>query len=254
MIKCVFFDFWNTLITFDGEEVVEKMRQERANKFKEELTHHGYNFSQKKVWETLESMYSRCTKIRDTTHKELGDQEVTSLILKELGIESNEISLKLAEELAEIYSNALLSMKLRLQTGASEVLEWLKENHFKTGILSNTSHGTTENILLEKFNIRQYFDSITFSCDVGVRKPATEIFNYALNSLSVRPDEAVHIGDTPEADILGAKQSGMKAIYLNTKNKPYPEELSQPDFTVQELAQIPNVLSGMTERIKEIST
>ncbi len=240
MIKCMFFDFWNTIITFDDEKTVEKMRWERTNRLKKELDHFGYNFTQEKVWQTLENVRIECTEIRDNTHKELGAQEVTSLTLKKLEIDNNALSLKLAE----IYSDSLLSMDLRLQTGASQTLKWLKENHFKIGLLSNTEHGTIENILLEKFNIRQYFDSITFSCDLGIRKPEVEIFKHALDSLLMQPDEAMHIGDTPEADILGAKQSGIKAIYLNAKNRPYPDELSQPDFIIKKLNQIMEVLKN----------
>lgn len=239
MIRCIIFDFWGTLIIYGDEEAVYQMRQERAKRFKEELRNYGFNFSYEKVWKALEDIRVKCTQIRDTTHKEITASEVTAMTLKELNVHSNEMNTKCAE----IYSNILLSMDLTLQDGAPGVLELLKKDGLKVGLISNTEHGGIESLLLKNFGIWQYFDSVIFSCDVGKRKPAPEIFKYALNSLSVQPVESVYVGDWPEIDVLGAKRAGMGAIYLKVRDAPYPKELPVPDATIQRLNQIPEILA-----------
>ena len=64
-------------------------------------------------------------------------------------------------------------------------------------------------------NIHHFFQSITDSEQVGVKKPNPKIFNFALNKVKAHPETSVMIGDNMEADILGALNIGMEAIYFN---------------------------------------
>ena len=58
------------------------------------------------------------------------------------------------------------------------------------------------------------FDSITISCEVMAEKPTARIFQAGLRAASVRPDEALHVGDGYEEDICGAQGVGMRAILV----------------------------------------
>ncbi|MBI4721804.1 MAG: HAD family hydrolase [Candidatus Stahlbacteria bacterium] len=229
MIKSVIFDFWGTLVEYGGDKEISRG----------ELRNCGYNFGFEKVYEVLEKVRLKCTRIRNTTYKEIVASEETAMLLKELGIESKEIWVKCTE----IYSSALLSMDISLQVGADKVLGWLKSKGLKVGLLSNTDHGWLERVLLKKYNIHQYFDVIILSCDVGIRKPATEIFNSTMKQMDVRACESMYVGDWPEVDVLGAKQSGMWAVYLKTNNSVYPKEIPAPDATIEKLIQIQEILS-----------
>ncbi|WP_317129218.1 YjjG family noncanonical pyrimidine nucleotidase [Formosa sediminum] len=64
-------------------------------------------------------------------------------------------------------------------------------------------------------NINHYFKTVTNSEQAGVKKPHPNIFNFALNQANAEVETSIMIGDNLEADILGAKNVGLKAIYFN---------------------------------------
>ena len=68
---------------------------------------------------------------------------------------------------------------------------------------------------LQKSDLIQYFETVTISEDVGVKKPHKLIFDQALKSANANVENSVMIGDNFNADILGALGVGMKAIYYD---------------------------------------
>ena len=63
--------------------------------------------------------------------------------------------------------------------------------------------------------LEKYYDKIVDSEMVGVKKPNPIIFEYALKLANISPEEGLMIGDSIEADIIGARQVGMKALHFN---------------------------------------
>ena len=68
---------------------------------------------------------------------------------------------------------------------------------------------------LKNSKIDHFFKSVTTSESVGVKKPDPKIFRYALEIAEATHVESVMIGDTYEADILGARGVGMQTICFN---------------------------------------
>ena len=68
---------------------------------------------------------------------------------------------------------------------------------------------------LTNSNIHKYFKTITNSEEAGVKKPHPDIFNYALKKANAKVDSSVMIGDNLEADVIGAINVGLQAIYFN---------------------------------------
>lgn len=68
---------------------------------------------------------------------------------------------------------------------------------------------------LQKSDLIQYFETVTISEDVGVKKPHKLIFDHALKAANANIENSVMIGDNFNADILGALGVGMKAIYYD---------------------------------------
>jgi FMN phosphatase YigB (HAD superfamily) len=68
---------------------------------------------------------------------------------------------------------------------------------------------------MRKLGLLAYFDSrhIAISADLGVRKPNPAIFSYALDALHMRSEEAIMVGDSLYADIFGAKELNMIAVW-----------------------------------------
>ena len=67
------------------------------------------------------------------------------------------------------------------------------------------------------------FSSIIISDEVGIRKPAPDIFSVALNSLEIEARETLFVGDSWEEDIVGAAKFGMDSVWINP-NRTSPEE------------------------------
>jgi putative hydrolase of the HAD superfamily len=78
---------------------------------------------------------------------------------------------------------------------------------------------------MDKSGLNPYFSNVIISEDVGVNKPDKAIFEYALRLASAQKEESIMIGDSLEADIRGAQDYGMKAIYFNPMNKEKPEDV-----------------------------
>ncbi len=92
-----------------------------------------------------------------------------------------------------------------------EVLAALK-GRVRLGVISNFD-SRLRTILLN-LGVTEFFDDIVISSEVGTEKPAARIFSAALVRAGVAASEALHIGDEPEADWLGAECAGLLVFRL----------------------------------------
>ena len=84
-------------------------------------------------------------------------------------------------------------------------------------------------IKLASSDLIQYFDVIVTSEQVGVKKPNSKIFEFALEQAKAKPDESIMIGDDFPVDILGAEKIGMQGVYFN------PNKLAHSNAVVHEI-------------------
>jgi HAD superfamily hydrolase (TIGR01549 family) len=89
----------------------------------------------------------------------------------------------------------------------------LRARGMKLGVVSNTSRDAT--LLCTEVGVCERVDFVVSSCLVGCEKPGGRIFEVALEQAGVAPDEAVHVGDQPRSDALGATRAGMHALLLD---------------------------------------
>ena len=106
--------------------------------------------------------------------------------------------------------------------GAQEVLRYLSAK-YSLHIITN-GFEEVQQTKLDRSNIAHYFNSVTTSEEVGVKKPHPLIFEHALRLAGAAPGNSVMIGDTYEADILGAQNAGMHSICFNYHKHDLPEE------------------------------
>jgi putative hydrolase of the HAD superfamily len=96
--------------------------------------------------------------------------------------------------------------------GAMQLLDQLQKQSVRLGIISNFDRRLYT--VLGNLDMLDYFESIIVSSEVGVDKPAKEIFEEALRRFHVTPDQLMHIGDEPEADGQGARNAGIDALIV----------------------------------------
>jgi FMN phosphatase YigB (HAD superfamily) len=76
---------------------------------------------------------------------------------------------------------------------------------------------------------------MSYSDEIGVRKPEAQIFRVTLNRAGVAADEAVHIGDNPEADVVGAQGVGMRAAHYTAG---FRRPSAEADMVIPDLASL----------------
>ena len=101
-----------------------------------------------------------------------------------------------------------------LLDGALDVLNAIKEKGYVLGCITN-GVSSLQNIKLDTAGIRDMFDVVVVSGDIGIYKPARGIFDEACKRAGVRNEEALFVGDHPVNDIQGALGADMKAIRMN---------------------------------------
>lgn len=142
---------------------------------------------------------------------------------------------EIIHKLSEAYIEYLTTINY-LFDGTIEVLEYLN-NLYELHIITN-GFKEAQQRKLDNSKIAGYFRTVTNSEMVGVKKPNPKIFNYALDLAQAAPDESMMIGDNLEADIQGAHNAGMSAIWFDYKN----ENLQYQDKRVTHLLDLKTLL------------
>lgn len=107
---------------------------------------------------------------------------------------------------------------------------------YQTAIVSNSDNFEMK-ICLERMGLA--FDAVFTSEDVRSYKPRPDIFNAALEHFGAAPHEAVMIGDSLNADVAGAHNAGIRAIWINRSDwTPGPDQPA-PEFTLPDLTGLP---------------
>ena len=112
-----------------------------------------------------------------------------------------------------------------------EILEYLNPNynlHIITNGFKEVQQGK-----LNKAKIDHFFDTVTNSEMVGVKKPNPKIFNHALQLANANPEQSIMIGDNYEADILGALNNGLDAICFNYHKSELDRSIKRVDHLIE---------------------
>ncbi|CAL2093106.1 YjjG family noncanonical pyrimidine nucleotidase [Tenacibaculum sp. 190524A05c] len=126
----------------------------------------------------------------------------------------------LIDVISEDYIN-YLPLFNHLLDGTIELLEYLKSK-YRLHIITN-GFEEVQKIKLEKSQINDYFQVVVTSESVGVKKPNPKVFEFALKEANVSAEKAVMVGDSLEADVLGALAVGISPIHL-FKDTPSSDE------------------------------
>ena len=212
MLRGVTFDWWNTLALPADYSVQGWIREGRVREIHRTLVRLGIRREVEAVSRAYNAQ-SEGLRALWKQQKDMGPREQLVLLLGSLGQEPTE---ELVSALIEPYGQVLLEAPIWLREGAQETLRAVQDLGLKVGLISNS--GRTWGGLLRKVMARQGLDSsfhsIVFSDECGVRKPNTAIFDRAAEELGLPPEDILHIGDDPEADVMGAHQAGFKALWL----------------------------------------
>ena len=146
-----------------------------------------------------------------------------------------EVSDEIIHQLSDDYIKYLPEYN-HLFDGAIELLDYLKPN-YQLHIITN-GFSEVQDKKLNNSKIGHYFETITNSELAGQKKPNSIIFEYALGIAKASKEESIMIGDSFEADVLGALDFGIDAIFFNE----HKTEINHDVYQVNHLLELKNIL------------
>ena len=126
--------------------------------------------------------------------------------------------------------------KTNLFPGSRETLEYLSSKYF-LHLISNGFRESTE-AKISGTDIGKYFQNVIISEIVGVNKPDKAIFMHALQLAGASKPESLMIGDSLEADVYGALNFGIDAIFFNPNGIEKPDDVPVQISRLNELMEI----------------
>ena len=141
----------------------------------------------------------------------------------------------------------LVGSKSKVVPGAIDLLTELKP-HYKIAVLSNGFREVQTN-KMRSAGLLDYFDHIILSEDASANKPHKAIFDYAFDLTGTRPSQTIMIGDSWAADIEGALNANIPAVWFNPRGEKKPPQESaflHPVYEVNALGEIPPLLRTLS--------
>ncbi len=231
IIRHILFDLGGTLMHSRGDwaPILERSDSALTNKLRE----YDIELDSRTFRTRLHQYYDQ----REQDFRETTYHFVLRELLEELGYAEVDESI-LRSALDAMFSITQTNWILEEDTLAT--LQKLKSNKYQLGIFSNAGDDRDVQVLIENFGIRSYFDFVLTSAACYYRKPHPRAFEMALAQWSIRPSDAVMVGDSLEADIYGAKILDMQTIWLRRRAQfnADDEQRIKPDFSLPSLNEL----------------
>ena len=206
----IFFDADETLFTFDSFSGLQRMFLDYSVTFTAE-DFQDYQAVNKPLWVDYQN------------------GAITSLQLQHQRFDSWAERLNVPPgELNDAFMNAMAEICAPLP-GAVSLLNAL-QGKVRMGIITN-GFTSLQQTRLERTGLRDHFDLLIISEQVGVAKPDARIFDYALAQAGNPPRSRVlMVGDTAESDIRGGVNAGLATCWLNAHQRELPADLEFEEF------------------------
>lgn len=238
-VRHILFDLGGTLMHARGDW--EPIHERADQALVDSLRTHDIHIEPPQFRARLHQYYEQREKdFQETTYHfvlrelltELGHAEVTESVLR--------------SALDAMYS--VTQSNWQLEADAVETLKTLKSNQYRLGIFSNAGDDKDVQQLIENFGIRDHFDFVLTSAACFYRKPHERAFEISLAQWNITPQEAAMVGDSLEADVIGAKQVGMTAIWITRRASFTDEEMRRikPDFSLRKLSELSPTLDMLS--------
>ena len=164
-------------------------------------------------------------------------------LVRIFNLHATRIADELVSEMCQCFTRPIFA-RGRYYEDTLPVLRELRSDSFRMAIVSNTSWGSPASLWrdeIERIGLGEYMVALVFDRDVGWRKPAKPIFEFALEKLQAHSDECVFVGDEPRWDVDGPQALGIDAILVDRRpNAPHAAR----QCTVKNLYDLPPLLRG----------
>lgn len=217
-IKHIFFDLDHTLWDFEKNSALAFERIFEENQISLDTA----DFMN--VYNPINQEYWKLYQVNKISHQELRYGRLKDSF--------DQLHFEIEDVLIHKFSDDFISylpLNNYLIEGTIETLDYLK-GKYQLHIITNGFAHVQESKMTNS-NLNTYFETITNSELAGNKKPHHSIFEFALNMSKAKKEESIMIGDSWEADVLGALEYGIQAIYFN------PEKIEK-ESTVMEISKL----------------
>ena len=238
-ITAVTFDLWQTLLV-DNRELGLTRSNARLEGVRHILSASGEEFEPEHISEAYWDCFRQCAAIREDL-RDVSFPEQIAIFMESIspGL-GQRLSVDAIAGITRVYADSFLEYPPPAHADALQVLGSVREMGLLIGMISNTgmTPGSTFRTYLANTGMLEYFDTLTFSDEVKMAKPAREIFLLTLRQMNTTPAQTVHIGDSVLNDVFGAKQSGLKTVWITgfSERDDPSDPATEPDETVSSLA------------------
>ena len=144
-----------------------------------------------------------------------------------------------------------LVLETGLIEGAEASLRLVHQQGYKIALVADGRDRSFENVYTRQYGLRDCFDAWIVSENIGLSKPAPEMFQAAMDALKLGAEDKgriVMVGNNLSRDILGANQFGIVSIWIDWTTR-YPKEPRNkdeiPDYTIHFPMELPPLLGKL---------
>jgi HAD superfamily hydrolase (TIGR01549 family) len=240
--KAVLFDLGDTLWHFPELPPVEAIRTETVGRISNLLRSWGVEPKGELRFLGRDIRLALGEADRTAYEGDLVSPDYVDLAQRVSGNAGLDITREQAGQLWDTWNLGGAFLGRQLYEGAVDMLTSLRNRGYRLGAVTNRSFGGP--LFLEEvrgLGLLEFFDAMSISCDMGYMKPHPKIFEHALSQLELAPSEAVMVGDSLRADVIGSQALGMTAIWRRHPQTRDQVDGANPDFVVDALHEIPSL-------------
>ncbi len=248
MIRGVVFDLGSTLIRYDGDWI--EARRLGTQALVEQLRTDGLNIDEPAFMDAFIKAIDASYHVREEDCRERTTASLLQQVIEDFGLPSIKEE-EIQRSLVKFYGVG--EAQWTPMPHLYDMLDTLEREGMHLGIISNAGDRGNVQRLIDNAQLREYFDPILISAEVGVRKPDTRIFHMLLAQWDLRAEEVVMVGDLLSVDVFGAQRVGMHQIWLKAEDQ-FPEKEQDdheivPEAVALDLVEVLQLIQNLQEKI-----
>jgi len=239
----VLFDLGETLVHLDRPW--DEIHDEEVTRLHRLLVERGLTADRERFVKRFESILAVHSAMSDLQQIEIPMRDTIAETLEKLGF--RKVDDRMLEDLIREYYEPQVNSWL-IFPDTRPTLQALQDRHVPIGLVSNTRSDYCARSILHRHGLTEFFDGITTSASVRIRKPRPQIFLDALSKLKVAATETAFVGDSLEADVAGARALNMKSIHVSRGPVADDSDDMDPDATVRSLNEaLQHIMNWMSD-------
>jgi putative hydrolase of the HAD superfamily len=185
-----------------------------------------------------DALFNRC---------EAGEMTVQEMHIRRIKDACTEIGMEISDQASLDFQEAYVEeqQKITLFPESEKLLEYLQEQGKQLAILTNGSEGH-QSMKIKQLNVVRWIpeENTFISGSIGHAKPAGRAFRILEEKLGLDKEKTVYVGDSFDNDMVGAKQAGWNAIWMNHRRRNASENSVKPDKVVYSATELLELFVG----------